>query len=191
MSKVCPKDEHPPTWSFNTETSSVSSCHTHTNSYLIKYVRFILHNFAWFSIATLHFVAAKNLKLCAFEVHRAIHLGFCNVIRCFEIFEAAGTKGNSTSDVFSSEMHRDVSAPGHSADRSVIRHIPTIIRQDGKIGESLGKSWPCFVVFRHVCSCLATGLPQFGVVILRCLTHLGIEHENGVVTGLGAQCDHR
>lgn len=40
--------------------------------------------------------------------------------------KAAGTKGNSTSDVFSSEMHRDVSA---------------------------------------------------------CLTHLGIEHENGVVTG--------
>eukprot|EP00435_Cladocopium_sp_Y103_P002648 s100_g1.t1 len=40
--------------------------------------------------------------------------------------KAAGTKGNSTSDVFSSDMHRDVSA---------------------------------------------------------CLTHLGIEHENGVVTG--------
>ena len=189
MNKVCPKDEHPPTWSFNTETSSVSSCHNHTNSYLIKYLRFILHNFAWFSIATLHFVAAKNcVHLRCIAPSILVSAMLSDVLRCFE---AAGTKGNSTSDVFSSEMHRDVSAPGHSADRSVLRHIPTIIRQDGKIGESLGKSWPCFVVFRHVCSCLATGLPQFGVVILRCLTHLGIEHENGVVTGLGAQCDHR
>ena len=94
-------------------------------------------------------------------VYSALRLGIISLRACRQ---AAGSKGNSTSDVFSSDMHRDVSA----LDAQAVETSPRQESQESAI-------WQLMVL--RSCSEL------FRWSFMRCLTHLGIEHENGVVTG--------
>ena len=159
----------------STQTSSVS-CHNHINSYLINYADYAVYSS---KLGLKHLVLARFILWFLWP-----QKSFTRGASCIP-----GPSGGCRNK---GKLHKWCLQ---------LRYAPRCERagvlscwQDGKVLVKFGHIWSFWLVL------VGSGwsvsfLVSLLWVFFRCLTHLGIEHENGVVTGLGAQCvctcDHR